>query len=339
MYKILGADQKEYGPIDAEQIRQWISEGRLNGQTQACIEGSQEWKPLGTFPEFSFLANPASTTESATPVPIEQLLAGDYTLDIGRCIGRGWELYKNNFAALFVPFLLMIVIDFATSGMTQGILKVVGIDRMPFAQRQYLIIPVMLITNALVQGPLAGGLYWIYLSVIRNRKSEIGDLFLGFKTVFSDLFLGKLVTGLILSLCMLPESIISANHMAPLMERIQQNPTSMQPMEMLSQLMSAYMSSLPVLLVCMIPATYLSVNWTFTLALIIDKQMGFWTAMKTSWKMVHKHWFHIFGLVVLNALVGISGGIGCCIGVLFTLPISVAALMFAYEDIFGRKTA
>ena len=28
MYKIIGGDQKEYGPIGAEQIRQWIAEGR-----------------------------------------------------------------------------------------------------------------------------------------------------------------------------------------------------------------------------------------------------------------------------------------------------------------------
>lgn len=51
MYKIIGADQKEYGPISAEQVRQWIAEGRVNGQTQARLENG-EWKPLHTFPEF-----------------------------------------------------------------------------------------------------------------------------------------------------------------------------------------------------------------------------------------------------------------------------------------------
>jgi GYF domain 2 len=53
MYKIIGADQKTYGPISREQILQWISEGRANAQTQVQAEGSDEWKPLSTYPEFA----------------------------------------------------------------------------------------------------------------------------------------------------------------------------------------------------------------------------------------------------------------------------------------------
>ena len=30
MYKIIGADKKEYGPITADQLRQWLAEGRVN---------------------------------------------------------------------------------------------------------------------------------------------------------------------------------------------------------------------------------------------------------------------------------------------------------------------
>lgn len=53
MYKIIGADQKEYGPITAEQIRQWIAEGRVNGQTLVQAEGSTDWRPLASFPELA----------------------------------------------------------------------------------------------------------------------------------------------------------------------------------------------------------------------------------------------------------------------------------------------
>jgi hypothetical protein len=52
MYKIVGADRKEYGPVTSDQVRQWIAEGRANGQTIASFEGSP-WKPLSTFPEFA----------------------------------------------------------------------------------------------------------------------------------------------------------------------------------------------------------------------------------------------------------------------------------------------
>ena len=52
MYKILGADRKEYGPASADQLRQWILEGRVNAQTQVQVEGSSEWKSLSEFHEF-----------------------------------------------------------------------------------------------------------------------------------------------------------------------------------------------------------------------------------------------------------------------------------------------
>jgi hypothetical protein len=52
MYKIIGADGKEYGPVPAEVVRQWLVEGRANAQTRVLPEGAAEWKPLGELPEF-----------------------------------------------------------------------------------------------------------------------------------------------------------------------------------------------------------------------------------------------------------------------------------------------
>lgn len=53
MYKIIGADGKEYGPITVEQLRQWIAEGRANTQTRVLLEGTTEWRPLGEIPELA----------------------------------------------------------------------------------------------------------------------------------------------------------------------------------------------------------------------------------------------------------------------------------------------
>jgi hypothetical protein len=52
MYKILGADGREYGPVPPEQIRKWIAEGRANGQTLTRAENQDSWKPLLAFTEF-----------------------------------------------------------------------------------------------------------------------------------------------------------------------------------------------------------------------------------------------------------------------------------------------
>jgi hypothetical protein len=52
-YKLIGADLLEYGPVSAEQIRQWISDGRVNAETKLQPEGTTEWKPLAEVPEFA----------------------------------------------------------------------------------------------------------------------------------------------------------------------------------------------------------------------------------------------------------------------------------------------
>lgn len=57
MYKVLGVDQQEYGPVTDQQVRDWIRQRRLNSQslarrTQPEVEPAS-WIPLSQFPEFS----------------------------------------------------------------------------------------------------------------------------------------------------------------------------------------------------------------------------------------------------------------------------------------------
>jgi len=67
MYKIIGADQKEYGPVTADQVRQWIAEGRADARTLVQAEGGA-WKPLSTFVEFADVlrAQPSATPPAAS---------------------------------------------------------------------------------------------------------------------------------------------------------------------------------------------------------------------------------------------------------------------------------
>src|SRR5688572_21843187 len=71
MYKILGTDQKEYGPVTADQVRQWIREGRANTQTLVQGPDSTEWKPLNSFTEFAAVLapGPAMVTGGAPAYP------------------------------------------------------------------------------------------------------------------------------------------------------------------------------------------------------------------------------------------------------------------------------
>jgi len=52
MYKIIGGDQKEYGPVPFEGILEWIRGNQANAQTLIQKEGGP-WVPLGSLPEFA----------------------------------------------------------------------------------------------------------------------------------------------------------------------------------------------------------------------------------------------------------------------------------------------
>lgn len=65
MFKILGSDGKEYGPIDSNTVREWIRERRANGQTRVQPAGSAEWIELSTLPEFA-----TSLASASAPPPL-----------------------------------------------------------------------------------------------------------------------------------------------------------------------------------------------------------------------------------------------------------------------------
>jgi uncharacterized RDD family membrane protein YckC len=79
MFIIIGGDGKEYGPVTADQIRAWIAGGRANLDTKTKAVGSEEWRRLADFPEFSGVAdapptiNPTATEQSIPAVPSTQL--------------------------------------------------------------------------------------------------------------------------------------------------------------------------------------------------------------------------------------------------------------------------
>jgi hypothetical protein len=70
MYKIIGANQVEYGPVSADQLRQWITEGRVNAQTLVQPEGATDWRPLSQFPEFAPNFAPAPPAMPAFGAPV-----------------------------------------------------------------------------------------------------------------------------------------------------------------------------------------------------------------------------------------------------------------------------
>ena len=274
MYKIIGADGKEYGPVTLEQLQQWFAEGRINTETRVRSAEAADWKRLGDLPEF---AGPADATSGTAPPPITAtinpeplataILARDYSIQIGHCIGRGWTLVKANFwllvGATFVGILIACGAGIPCIGPVIGLI---------------------------VGGPMMGGLLALFLKRLRGQPASFGDAFIGFSTLFVPLMLANIVSSLLTGLGFL---------------------------------------------LLIIPGIYLAVAWSFTIALVIDKRLDFWPAMDLSRQVVSKHWWLIFGLLFVNGLVGLLGILCCGVGVFVAMPVAIASMMYAYEDIFG----
>ena len=303
MYKIIGADQKEYGPVSVDQLRAWFVEGRVNGQTMARAEGTTEWKPLASFPEFAEIqqtttAKPPSLAVgagTAAVVPTEVVLGRDYNLDIGACIARSWELLKQNFWPVIGISLLITIITFAIN-------QVIGLGSRPAVRDMILThhlsvggISLVLGTSLLgspVYTVLTAGLFKYYLKLIRAEAPTIADAFAGFSPIAGQLILLGLVSSIL---------------------------------------------NLIAFFLCVIPMIYLTVSWIYALPLIIDRNLQFWDAMELSRKVVGKHWFITFAFLLVIGLLGACGFIACCIGLFVTIPLATIALMYAYEDIFSRQ--
>jgi uncharacterized membrane protein len=258
-------------------------------------------------------------------------------LDIGGCVSRGWKLFQENMGTLLGAFVVLLIIGAVGFVIIDSVLMFMvpkAVLASPILRQVFNI--VLQAAIALILAPLFGGLYYIYIQRIRGLPAGVGDLFIGFQKMFAQLFLGNFVVSFFVGLCMIPFNVLQTAKIEPLLEKLQHtSPTDVQ--NIIPQLWTAIFSTLPVLIICMIPVTYLTVNWLFTLPLIIDKQMKFWPAMKASWKKVHQHWWLLLGLIVVVGLLNIAGVCACCVGVLFTVPIGTAALMYAYETIFGES--
>ncbi|HXF09471.1 MAG TPA: DUF4339 domain-containing protein, partial [Desulfuromonadaceae bacterium] len=186
MYTIIGGDGKQYGPISGEEIRKWIQEHRLNGQSQARAEGETDFRPLSTFSEFADLLTTSSPIETGHVSGSDDWLTRDYELDIAGCVSRGWKLFNDNAGTLWggaiVAFIIIAVACFFL-GFIYNLVTAFIIPKAlltSWVARTIINIPLQFLM-ALVIGPMLGGIYYIFLQRLRGQPAGLGDIFAGFQ--------------------------------------------------------------------------------------------------------------------------------------------------------------
>jgi len=126
MYKIIGADGKEYGPISIEQMRDWMRQGRVSLQTQVRPEAGGDWRPLSTYPEL----NPATSLPPLPPPSFsdqasKKIPAGVCGLILG---SLGIHKFILGYTTSGVIMLLVTIVGgFVTCGLSSIVMYVIGL--------------------------------------------------------------------------------------------------------------------------------------------------------------------------------------------------------------------
>jgi hypothetical protein len=88
-------------------------------------------------------------------------------------------------------------------------------------------------------------------------------------------------------------------------------------------------------LICIIPGLVIAGMYKFTYLFILDKRMDFWPAMQASHEVVKNDYFGFTIFLLAMAGINILGFLACIVGLLVTIPLSVAAITVAYQEIVG----
>lgn len=146
MYKVRGGDQKEYGPISATVVREWIGQRRLIASSLAQAEGTNDWKPLSAFPEFA---------EALSVPPTPPTLPGSMASAV---------VSGNRPKGLAISSFVLSILGFLTCGITAliglilGIVSLVRIRKGKASGRGFALSGIILSGLVLLLIPIAVGL-------------------------------------------------------------------------------------------------------------------------------------------------------------------------------------
>ena len=331
MFKIIGGDGREYGPVTAEQIGTWIAQNRANGQTMVKAEGAADWQPLAQFSEFAAALEArvnastsfpppiptAATAEPATPASdpaaAAHACAGrSYRLSVMDSLSQGWNTVTSQFWLTVGGTTVVLLINMI-AGLIPG---------------------VSLLVSLLLTQVFYAGIYWLMLRVSRGEEAELSDVFGGFSRAFGQLVLLTLVTVLItvFLLAVAAAPLLMALFKIGGLELFKGGPEAFANVDF-SQIIG------PILLfpVLAAPLIYLSIAWIFAPILVVDRRLGFWEAMQLSRKVTTKRWFRLFFLHLAFIPLFIAGLLCFLVGILVAMALYYAAFTAAYEAAFAPE--
>lgn len=215
------------------------------------------------------------------------------------CIKAGWELIKSQYW-LFVGMTLVAML--VGSAVPLGILM----------------------------GPMMCGMYMALFQTRRGQPIEFGLLFKGFD-VFGNAVVATLLHMIPIIIVVIPTYILFYIGMFGVMATTSSRNGEPNP----GALLGFFGVFAIVWLVIMVLLIVLSVVFTFAYPLIVDRRLSGLDAVKLSVRAGFGNFWRLLGMLLLTGLLSFGGLLLCYIGIFLVLPISLAAISVAYEQVFG----
>ncbi|HOW68546.1 MAG TPA: DUF4339 domain-containing protein [Candidatus Paceibacterota bacterium] len=298
MYRIIGGDQQQYGPVSFEELCDWIQQGRAASHTLTQTDDSPNWVPLSELPEFADAlargpkpagSNPPFAIDASTELPCGASEPRP-PLQIGRCFWEGWDLLRNHPGTVFLATGVIMVIPMFLAWAFP--VWQIPLQLPPPYQDQPMVLPVWsMVADIFIRGILYGGLFGVLLRLIRGQSLDFAGLLRDLGSVALQLILASITTTILITIgC----------------------------------------------LFCLLPGIYLTVAYLFTYVLIMDRRLNFWAAMEASRRRVNANMAFVFGLAfLLFALNGLAMLLHPFV-LFLTLSYSMGVMARAYEDLWSK---
>lgn len=238
-------------------------------------------------------------------------------IDAGACISGGWELIKANYWMFFGMTTLLVV-----SSIVISCIPLVG----------------GILFQIVLAPPLTVGIYYALLREMEREPTDFGMMFKGFEKMGT-----AVIVGLIQSIPSIIWTIFSfaLNIGSTLIQIIQQQTGRRYGMEFASPNDAAPIIAGGMFVIIIIAAIVMlifSIAWGITFyfvyPLIADTDASPMDVIKLS---LSAGWSNIGGIIVLfifEFLICLAGVMALCVGILFVLPVIVAANAIAFRQVF-----
>ena len=91
-------------------------------------------------------------------------------------------------------------------------------------------------------------------------------------------------------------------------------------------------------LVLVLPGVYLLVSYSLAMPLMVDRNLGMWDSLELSRLLVSKHWFTVFGVLLLAFVIFIVSGMLFLVPIIWTFPWLVLCVAVIYHRLAGLQS-